>query len=104
VPEPSGPVEPAVSNRSVRVRVAGLAWRQAGDEVVVLDLAAASYHALNAAGALLWRRLADWATAGELTGLLVSSFQLTPAAAAADVDRFLAGCTDAGLLEVRAEP
>jgi Coenzyme PQQ synthesis protein D (PqqD) len=85
----------------VRARQENLAWRGAGDEIVILDLAASSYHALNPSGALLWRRLADWATAGELTTLLASEFGLTPATAVADVTRFLDGCAGAGLLEAR---
>ena len=59
--------------------------------------------ALNASGALLWERLAGWTTGGELTAVLAGSFGLTPADAARDVARFLTGCADAGLLEVRAE-
>jgi hypothetical protein len=101
VSESSDQVKPAGGDRSVRVRPTGLAWRRAGDEVVVLDLAASSYHALNASGALLWERLAGWTTAGELAGALIRSFGLTQAAAAADVGRFLDGCAGAGLLEIR---
>ena len=97
----SDQVRPAGGDRPVRARPAGLAWRQAGHEVVVLDLAAFSYHALNASGALLWERLAGWTTAGELTGTLVGSFGLAPTAAAADVGRFLDECAGAGLLETR---
>jgi Coenzyme PQQ synthesis protein D (PqqD) len=100
VPASSKPAQPQMSGRSVRARPSGLAWRQAGDEVVVLDLVAGSYHAFNAAGAFLWERLADWTTAGELARVLVSFYGLTPAAAALDVVSFLDGCADAGLLEI----
>ncbi len=100
MPVPPKLAAPAMSGRSVRARPSGLAWRQAGDEVVVLDLVAGSYHALNAAGALLWERLAGWTTAGQLAGVLVSRYALTPAAAALDVVSFLAACADAGLLEI----
>ena len=65
----------ALSDRSVRVRPSELAWRKTGDEVVVLDLAASVFHALNASGALMWERLADWTTAGELAGELVSRYR-----------------------------
>lgn len=99
-------VSPAesVSGRFVRIRAAGLAWRQAGDEVVVLDLAAARYHALNVSGALLWGRLGAWTTIGELAGTLARSCGLTPESATADVECFLAGCSAAGLVEIRAHP
>ena len=100
MPVPPKLGEPATGGRSVRARPSGLAWRQAGDEVVVLDLVAGSYHALNASGALLWERLAGWTTAGELAAVLVSCYGLTPAAAARDVVRFLDACGGAGLLEI----
>ena len=102
VPEEPQPGNP-IYDLSVRVRPTDLAWRQAGEEAVVLDVAAARYHGLNASGALLWERLADWTTGGELAAVLAGSFGLTPADAARDVARFLTGCADAGLLEVRAE-
>ena len=100
VPVPPKLAEPAMSGRPVRARPTGLAWRQAGDEVVVLDLVAGSYHALNASGALLWERLAGWTTASELAGVLVSVYGLTPAAADLDVVRFLDACAGAGLVEI----
>jgi Coenzyme PQQ synthesis protein D (PqqD) len=102
VSESSGPVKPDAGDRSVRLRSGGLAWRRAGEEVVVLDLAAAGYHALNASGALLWERLGSWTTGAELSGVLAASYGLTPAAAAADVGRFLDSCSAAGLVEIRA--
>jgi hypothetical protein len=102
VSEPCGPAE--LAGQFVRVRPDSLVWRQAGDEVVILDLAAARYHALNASGALLWERLGGWMTAGELAGMLATTFGLAPADAAADVGRFLDGCREAGLIEVRARP
>jgi hypothetical protein len=94
---------PAMSDRSVRVRSSDLAWRQTGDEIVVLDVAAAVFHALNASGALLWGRLAKGATAGELAGELVRRYRLSAAVATRDAARFLKACADAGLLDIRPE-
>ena len=101
MPESAEPVPVVMQSHSVRLRTSGLAWRQAGDEVVVLDQAAASYHALNASGALLWARLTEWTTAAELARVLASSFRLTSGQADRDVTRFLTGCAEAGLLEIR---
>ena len=103
VPEPAEPAEHTDNGRAVRAKPAGLAWRQAGEEAVILDLAAARYHALNASGAMLWEQLDRWTTADQLTAVLVRSFGLAPADAARDVASFLTGCAEAGLLEVRAE-
>ena len=85
MPEAVEPRPVDVNGQSVRVRTSGLAWRQAGDEVVVLDLAASSYHAVNASGALLWAQLTGWTTAAELASVLASSFGLTPGQADRDV-------------------
>ena len=76
MPEAAEQAEHAGNGRAVRARQAGLACRQAGDEAVVLDLAAVGYHALNASGALLWQRLDSWAIADQLTAVLVSAFGL----------------------------
>ena len=107
-PEPAespGPAMPgpAMPGRSVRVRLGDLAWRQAGDEVVVLDLAASVFHGLNASGALLWKRLTDWTTTGEMAGMLVSCYGLSAVLAAEDAARFLEECVGAGLVDIRAE-
>jgi hypothetical protein len=103
MPPQSASADLASSDRPVRARQDDLAWRRAGDEVVVLDLAASSYHALNASGALLWERLADWATAEELTRVLAVAFGLPSATAVRDVARFIDGCYEAGLLETHPE-
>jgi hypothetical protein len=103
VPEPAESQGPAMPGRSARVRLGELSWRKAGDEVVILDLAASAFHALNASAALLWERLADWTTAGEMAGMLVSSYGLSAALAAEDVARFLEECVGAGLVDIRAE-
>jgi Coenzyme PQQ synthesis protein D (PqqD) len=101
VTDPSASPRPAWAGRFVRTRRDDLAWRKAGDEVVILDLAASGYHALNPSGSLLWERLSDWVAGDELAGLLASAFGLTPAEAASDVAQFLDGCCRAGLLEIR---
>ena len=104
MPKSAEPTQHSDNGRAVRARPTGLAWRQAGDEAVILDLAAACYHALNASGTLLWERLDRWATADQLTTVLVSAFGLAPADAARDVASFLTGCADAGLLETAPTP
>ena len=104
VPEPAESQVSAKSRRFVRIRPGDLAWRQAGDEVVVLDLAASVFHGLNPSGALLWQRLTDWTTAGEMAGILVGSYGLSAALAAEDVARFLEECIGSGLVDFRVEP
>jgi hypothetical protein len=95
------PTPPSVNMppTSFRLRDNKVAWRRAGDEAVVLDLNRSNYHALNAAGTLLWERLREWATAEQLAGLLVECFGITPEEAAGDVVHFLTECIDVGLLQ-----
>jgi hypothetical protein len=93
-----------MNTRSARIRRHDLASRRAGEEVVVLDLASATYHGLNPSGALLWEALGDWKTDEELAAVLVRTFGLTSDAAAGDVERFLDTCAGAGLVEVRSDP
>jgi hypothetical protein len=46
----------------MRLRDSGLEWRRTGVEVVVLDVDASTYFALNSSGALLWESLAGTET------------------------------------------
>jgi hypothetical protein len=101
MPPSPEPIEPAATER-VRARRNDLAWRRAGDEVVVLDLATSTYRALNATGTLLWEQLTDWASTDDLIAVLVHSYGITSTAASRDVARFLDDCTEAGLLETEA--
>jgi hypothetical protein len=90
---------PGRRHRFVRVRRNDLASRRADDEVVVLDLRDSSYRALNATGALLWERMADWASMEDLTALLVDAFGLDATEARRDILRFVEECEKGGLLE-----
>ena len=83
----------------LRLRQHGLEWRQVDDEVVALDLDTARYLATNRTGALLWDQLAAGATREALVALVIATWDLDEARAAADVDAFLAMLTDRGLLE-----
>jgi hypothetical protein len=91
-----------VTTRSIRVRPDQLAWREAGDEIVILDLGASCYHSLNATGSLLWRRLADWTSEEELITMLTNHFGVAPKDAARDVEQFVETCTAAGVVETQA--
>jgi Coenzyme PQQ synthesis protein D (PqqD) len=103
VPDPTG-VGQTFAGLSVRARTSEVAWRRAGDEIVVLDLAASRYHAMNTSGAILWELLADWTTCDQLADSLATAFGLSAGAARRDALLFLCGCADAELLETRAAP
>lgn len=82
----------------LRLRSTDLYWHAFEREVVALDAAGDVYLSANAAGALLWERLREGTTRGELVELLRSRYGLSPDAAERDVDRFLAQLEAHGLL------
>ncbi|HWB67309.1 MAG TPA: PqqD family protein [Mycobacteriales bacterium] len=75
------------------------AWRRAGDEIVVLDVAQSTYHATNASATALWEALEAGATPAELAAALQRSYGLDDVTARRDVATFLADLSEAGLLE-----
>lgn len=78
----------------------GVAWRETGGQIVVLDLAGSVYFGLNGSGAILWKRLVtDGATRAELTTLLMSGADVDALRAESDVDRFLADLDGHTLLQ-----
>lgn len=75
-----------------------VAWREVGDEVVVLVVSTSTYLALNGTAGVLWRRLDTGATPVELAAELVAVYGVDEAIAAADVEAFLAALQDRELL------
>ena len=75
-----------------------VAWRQTGQEIVVLDLHGSVYFGLNPTGAALWKLLVDGATRARLADELVHLGVRDPARARRDVDEFLLALDAADLL------
>ncbi|MFG1677279.1 PqqD family protein [Micromonospora sp. NPDC049282] len=75
------------------------AWRQAGEEIVVLDTRESVYFGLDPVGASLWRRLLDGATATELAEALAATTDVERDRVTDDVRRFLADLDRYGLVE-----
>jgi Coenzyme PQQ synthesis protein D (PqqD) len=84
----SWPEEVGVVRR--QLRDAALTWHAVGEEVIVLDLEGSVYLKLNGSGRLLWERLAEGCTDGELAAALVERYRVAPERASADVDAFVA--------------
>jgi hypothetical protein len=74
---------------TLRLRDSDLAWREVGDEVVVLDLRASVYATVNEAGRALWLLLADGASEEELIQLLERAYGLDRAQARRDAEAFV---------------
>lgn len=83
---------------SLRLRTQQLLWREVDDEIVVLDLSKSEYVSVNAAGRVLWLRLAGGATKSELADELRHVYGLEPEAAQRDADAFVAHLRCQGLL------
>lgn len=81
-----------------RIGGAGVIWREAGDEVVILDTASAVYFGLDRSGARLWRSLVHGATAAELVAILAGDTTADPERVAADVAAFLDSLHGYGLI------
>jgi len=73
----------------LRLRAEAVAWRDVDGDVIALGLESSTYFGTNASGSVLWRRLADGTTRGELIETLMTTFVLEEAQAQTDVDAFL---------------
>jgi Coenzyme PQQ synthesis protein D (PqqD) len=67
-----------------------LMWREVDGEVIVLDKRTWTYMGINGSGAVLWKDLAEGAATHELVERLRSTYGIDAAAAARDVEAFLA--------------
>lgn len=83
----------------VQARRDGLAWREVGDEVVILDLESSQYLSLNASGAQLWKLIEQPTTVADLIRALVSEYEIEDEEAERDVFEFLESCRASKLLQ-----
>lgn len=86
--------------RVYRVDAARHAFRQVGDEGVVLDLTRSVYYGLNRTAGLLWPHLVAGATRDELVAAMTAAepAALPAGQAAREIDDFLLGVQAQGLL------
>jgi Coenzyme PQQ synthesis protein D (PqqD) len=66
-----------------------LMWREVGGEIVVLDKRTWTYMGINGSGALLWRELAQGASAERLVDRLREEYGLAQDVALRDVGAFV---------------
>lgn len=83
----------------LKLRSESLDWREIDGEVVALEAERSLYVATNPAGTVLWSRLAEGATRGELVQALLDRWPIDDDCAARDVDAFLTAARTHGLLE-----
>ena len=83
---------------TLRLRTDDVAWRQFGEEVILLDLRSSTYLAANPTASILWRLLEEGTTEAALVDALRQEFDVDEARARADVEHFLATCRERELL------
>ena len=88
----------------LRLRHDEVYWREADDEIVVLDAEAGRYLAANASAAILWQRLVDGATREELAAALREAYGLSAEIAERDVAAFVDDLASRGLLVPETRP
>ena len=71
---------------------------RAGDDLVLLHLERGRYSTLNETGALLWERIEDGATLGELRDALVEAFEVDEETAWRDVVELVGELEAEGLI------
>jgi Coenzyme PQQ synthesis protein D (PqqD) len=98
---PSGAPAGKWMTETIRLREASIEWRAIDDEIVALDRGAGEYIAVTGSGATLWPLLVAGTSRGALAETLAARFDIEPATAARDVDRFVDTLSARGLLEPR---
>jgi hypothetical protein len=83
----------------LKLRPEAIEWREVEGEVLVLDIDASEYLSVNPTGARVWEALAAGTTRAALVRMLVEAFRVDDATAEADLDAFLAGLRERGLLD-----
>lgn len=83
----------------IKLRPGAVSWREADGEVIALDLTTSDYLGVNRAGRVLWTRIAEGTTEGELVIALQQEYALDHDRAATDVAAFLTDARARGLLE-----
>lgn len=90
---------PTNSQPIFRIKTQDVAWREIGDELVVLHMGTATYLTINGSGRTLWNRMAEGANRQELIDALMSTYEIDDERAGRDVDVFIGSLADNGLLD-----
>lgn len=83
----------------IKLRGEEVVWQGIDGEVVVLDLRASRYLTVNGSGAFLWQSLVDGASRQQLAAALTERYSVPGEQAERDVDSFVGGLAERGLLE-----
>lgn len=84
---------------TLRLRVDEVAWRDVGDELIVLELSTSTYLTLNGSAKQLWLGLASGASVQDLADALVATYGISAEQANADADAFVSSLVERKLVE-----
>lgn len=79
-------------------------WRDLEGEVVILNLATATYFGLEGIGNDIWRYLAEHQSTDQLVETLCAEYDVSPDEMRADLDRFLRELSEKGLVRLSEDP
>src|ERR1700722_18767383 len=74
-------------------------WREAGDELVVLELSTTTYLTLNGTAKQLWLGLVHGSTVEELVSTLIEKYGISSEQAQSDTESFVAELADRELIQ-----
>jgi hypothetical protein len=74
------------------------------EEAAILNTATGMYYGLDGVGATIWQRIERPTSFGEVNAALLSEYDVPPARAEQDLDRFVQELVAAGLAEIKDEP
>lgn len=83
----------------IKLRGVDVVWQTIDGEIVVLDLRASRYLTVNGSGAFLWPRIVEGVARDQLVSDLSERYSVSSEQAGRDVDSFVNGLADRGLLE-----
>jgi hypothetical protein len=73
--------------------------RELDDESVILDLKSEQYFGLDDVGTLIWHRLEEGSSLGEIAEAITEEFEVDQDTATADLHEFVADLEEQGLIE-----
>ena len=97
--EPTHQDMDTVKQSSVRLRVDDVAWRDVGDELIILELSTSTYLTLNGSAKKLWLGLVSGASTDMLVDMLVSTYGISSEQAESDTEAFVAALVERKLVE-----
>ena len=87
-----------VTRAPLRLRVDEVAWRDVGDELIVLELATSTYLTLNGSAKQLWIGLSEGEDDPALIDRLTAAYGITEEQAAVDTEAFVAALAERKIL------